>query len=58
MFSLYLVEFITLFRAITIFYRTNNIMQNIPHIQSECEIVMALNNVKLDKKIVPKISKT
>jgi hypothetical protein len=31
------VTSITLFRAITMFYHTNNILQNIPHIQSESE---------------------
>ena len=52
-------DLITLFRAITVFYLTDNILRNIPHIQSECEkifrrilsvpqnTVMALNNVIL-----------
>jgi hypothetical protein len=38
---------ITLFRAITMLCRTDNIMQNIPHIQSKCDEYFVILTVKM-----------
>jgi adenosyl cobinamide kinase/adenosyl cobinamide phosphate guanylyltransferase len=40
-----IVTCITLFRSITMFSETNNIVQNIPHIHSECAALQRVWNV-------------